>query len=335
MIDEEYGSRDKRGDWSPSKHWEYPPVFTWPPKPLKLLAWLPGFLFRWNLFYAVVAVGVWFALPPMETFKTFELGWIAYILAMNLGMTLVFFSFFHVRLYIKQRQDIEFKYNGKWLAKDNPHFLFKNQTWDNIFYTLASGVPIWTAWEVLTLWLYANAYIPQISFAEHPIAVILLFVAVPVWRDLHFYLIHRLIHWPPLYKLAHHVHHRNVNIGPWSGLSMHPLEHLLYFSCVALHYVIASHPVNAIYNLVHAGLGPAPVHAGYDKLVVQDGKLVDLGAWDHYLHHKYYEVNYADGVFPFDKWFGTFHDGSKEADERMKLRFQAKKAKIAAKQAST
>lgn len=322
-LDAEYGKRDKRGDWAPDKHWEYPPVFTWPPKPVALLKWLPGFLFRWNLFYALVAVGVWFLLPPMETFQSLQIGWVAYILAMNYALTLAFFGFFHLRLYIRRRQGTEFQYSAKGLAKQNQYFLFKDQTKDNLFYTLVSGVPIWTGWEVLTLWLYANAYIPQISFAERPVAVVLLFVVVVIWRDLHFYLIHRLIHWPPLYKRVHHVHHRNVNTGPWSGLSMHPIEHLLYFSVVALHYVLASHPINAIFNLVHAGLAPAPAHSGYDQMVVKDGNLVDLGAWDHYLHHKYYEVNYADGVFPLDKWFGTFHDGSVEAHEQMKSRRRA------------
>ena len=31
-------------------------------------------------------------------------------------------------------------------------------------------------------------------------------------------------------------------------------------------------------------------------------------------------MNYADGSIPLDKWFGTFHDGSPEADEAMKKR---------------
>jgi lathosterol oxidase len=41
-----------------------------------------------------------------------------------------------------------------------------------------------------------------------------------------FYLIHRLLHWPSLYKMAHSLHHRNANVGPWSVLSMHPIEYI-------------------------------------------------------------------------------------------------------------
>jgi sterol desaturase/sphingolipid hydroxylase (fatty acid hydroxylase superfamily) len=43
----------------------------------------------------------------------------------------------------------------------------------------------------------------------------------------HFYWIHRLIRWKPLYNAIHFVHHKNLKVGPWSGLAMHPLEHLV------------------------------------------------------------------------------------------------------------
>lgn len=43
----------------------------------------------------------------------------------------------------------------------------------------------------------------------------------------------------------------------------------------------------------------------------------------HYLHHKYFEVNYgADQFVPLDKWFGTFHDGSEAAQQTMLRRLQ-------------
>jgi sterol desaturase/sphingolipid hydroxylase (fatty acid hydroxylase superfamily) len=42
--------------------------------------------------------------------------------------------------------------------------------------------------------------------------------------------------------------------------------------------------------------------------------------YTHYLHHKYFEVNYGDGLVPLDKLFGTFHDGTAAADEALKRR---------------
>ena len=87
------------------------------------------------------------------------------------------------------------------------------------------------------------------------------------WRDAHFYLVHRFLHFKFMYKIAHSVHHRNINPGPWSSLSMHPVEHLLYFSGVIVHWVILSHPLHAIYHLFHAGLGSANGHIGFKWLL--------------------------------------------------------------------
>jgi sterol desaturase/sphingolipid hydroxylase (fatty acid hydroxylase superfamily) len=35
-------------------------------------------------------------------------------------------------------------------------------------------------------------------------------------------------------------------------------------------------------------------------------------------------VNYADGLIPFDKWFGTWHDGTPEGDAQMQARRRAR-----------
>ncbi len=137
-----------------------------------------------------------------------------------------------------------------------------------MFWSLVSGVPIWTAYEVLMLWGYANGVIPFVSFSSNPVAFGLLLLLVPVIHEAGFYLVHRFLHWPPLYRIAHAVHHRNTNPGPWSGLSMHPLEHLLYFSTVLLFFLIPSHPIHMINLASRLGLAPSMGHTGFDRLVV-------------------------------------------------------------------
>ena len=58
-------------------------------------------------------------------------------------------------------------------------------------------------------------------------------VFVMLWADLHFYASHRLLHaYKSLYRYVHKVHHRSHNTDPWSGLSMHPIEQLIYFSAM-------------------------------------------------------------------------------------------------------
>ena len=56
--------------------------------------------------------------------------------------------------------DTSFKYNRKWPDDHAERFTFNNQTYDDMFWTLASGVPIWTCYEVLMLWAYAMAMPP-------------------------------------------------------------------------------------------------------------------------------------------------------------------------------
>ena len=163
------------------------------------------------------------------------------------------------------------------------------------------------------------------TWDTYPIIIVIMFLLVPTWRSFHFYLTHRLLHWPPLYKIAHVVHHRNSNPGPWSGLAMHPIEHLLYFTCVMIHWVIPSHPAVAMWNLFHASLSPHAGHGGYDRIVLKNGKWMVTGSYAHYLHHKYFECNYAgDDLNILDKMFGTFHDGSDEETQNTMERLKQK-----------
>ncbi|MAF06890.1 MAG: hypothetical protein CL389_03445 [Acidiferrobacteraceae bacterium] len=54
-------------------------------------------------------------------------------------------------------------------------------------------------------------------------------------------------------------------------------------------------------------------HSGFEQ--IQLGKRLRVAAGDpfHQVHHKYYEVNYGNKPAPFDKLFGSWHDGTVEA----------------------
>ena len=172
------------------------------------------------------------------------------------------------------------------------------------------------------LWAAANNYLALITFNSNPIFFIALLFLIPVWRDLHFYLIHRMIHWPPLYKSVHKLHHKNVNPSPWSGLAMHPVEHLLYFSGPLLFLVVPFAPFHILFTLIHTGLAPVGGHTGFERVELGGDTSIDTSSHAHYLHHKFFECNYADGIIPLDKWFNTFHNGSEESEKCMVQRFK-------------
>ena len=324
MEDSSYGKEDSRGHWAPNRPVSYGPFFDWPPDPRARANWFfgfPGYFLPWNVLYLVLALVIWrFLTPSLDAFKSFTVYWAGWILLRNVALTVLVYGAWHMWFYVWRKQDTTFKYNRQWPKQGSSVFLFGNQTYDNMLYTLGSGVPIWSAYEVLLLWAYANHYAPMISFGEHPIGFVALFLLVPFIHEVGFYFAHRLLHWRPLYALAHQLHHRNVNPGPWSGLSMHPIEHLLYFSTILLFFVIPAHPIHMINLASRLGLGPAQGHTGFDRAVAGDKTTIDISYYAHYLHHKYFEVNYSDGMVPLDRWFGSFHDGTPEAHEAMKAR---------------
>ena len=47
-----------------------------------------------------------------------------------------------------------------------------------------------------------------------------------------------------LYRHVHSFHHKSYNPGPWSSLSMHPVEHCFYFS---LTFIILAMPVHPLH----------------------------------------------------------------------------------------
>jgi sterol desaturase/sphingolipid hydroxylase (fatty acid hydroxylase superfamily) len=335
MDDLQYGKRNKRGDWAPNQPVQYAPLFTLPFSLEAILKWLPHYFLPWNVLFALSAVAYWaWVIPPVETMRTLSWSWPLWLYLVNAVATFLFYGAFELRLYVLKRQERRFKYNGKFPSEQRSKaFWFESQNLDNILRTFLSGVAIWTAVEVLVLWAFANGYAPWLGFADHPVYLAAVALVVPIIHEFHFFCIHRLIHTPFLYKWVHSVHHNSVNPSPWSSLSMHPVEHLLYFSTAFYHLIIPSNPVIALYQLHYAGFGAIPGHVGFDKVEVGENGAIDSHAYAHYLHHKYFEVNYGDALIPLDRWFGTWHDGSAEGEARMQERYRKRKEKIAAQQA--
>ena len=329
IKDSDFGIRDKRGHWSPFKKLTINPEYLLPFHFSKFLfkfikdKFIFGFM---GYIFIAMPILCWlFLSPDLDTVKNFEIGWILFIFIRNLAIILIFFGFFHLRLYTFNTQGNEFKYNPKPLDKNNKKFFFNNQLIDNLFYTLCWGVPIWTFYEVLTLWAYANNFIYYITWEEAPIYCLIVFLLVTTFQGAQFYFVHRLLHWKPLYKYVHAVHHRNVNTGPFSGLSFHPIEHLLFFSGIFLFWIIPSNPIIAMWYLFFSALSPIGGHSGYEKMIFKNGKSMSSGDFNHYLHHKYFECNYAGaGVSILDEIFGTFHDGSDGATKKIMARIKDK-----------
>jgi sterol desaturase/sphingolipid hydroxylase (fatty acid hydroxylase superfamily) len=229
------------------------------------------------------------------------------------GITFGYFSFWHIILYYFEVAKRPFVSNRVYTIDKVAH---------NIFWT-TSGIAIWTVYENVFAYLWATGRLPYIS-NETTFSTswglgyfMIALMGVPAWRSIHFYFAHRFLHYTPMYKQVHSLHHRNTDIEPFSGLCMHPVEHIYYFACVMPSLVLYCSPFAFVWNGVHLLLSPAASHSGYE-----DHSQSDLF---HYLHHYYFECNYAGSDAAFmDKAFGTFKasfknlvdkDGPKQRDD--------------------
>ncbi len=299
------------------------PVFDMPPKPKAAVVWL---LSTWiklspplsHIIFALVAY--LFFWPAPQAMQSLSFDWIMQIFAVNLCAALLLGTSLHLYLYTFSRQEMRLKYDLRPMQK-GARFTFGHQVWDNLYWSLVWGVPIWSAWMALYFYGAANDWFPTLeSVSSAPVWFFLFFFVIRFWQSFHFYWIHRLIHLPKLFQKVHHVHHRNVNTGPWSGLSMHPVELLLYFSGITIHFVLPSHPIHVIFHLFSLSLGALYSHSGFEKLLIKGRETMKAGSFHHQLHHRYFECNYGSEEMPLDRWFGSFHDGTAEATQRIRAR---------------
>ena len=309
-------SSSKAWNWRPELPLENSPLFSWPPRFADIACWLAHSWLKLSMTVIILAlsVAVWVYLqPPLERFQNLEPGWIGQILLRNLLLITILAGGAHLYLHRARIQGERRKFMKREFARNNRVFTLDNQVRDNIFWSLVSGVPVWSGYEVLYMWAMANSYIPALPATSSVALMVALIFLTPLWLSFHFYWIHRLLHWPPLYLRVHFLHHRNICTGPWSGLSMHPIEHLGYFSSILIHLIVPSHPVIMYFHMYLQALNPVASHSGYNDLLIKNQSVLSLGEFFHQLHHRYFICNFGTADVPWDKWFGSFHDGSEEA----------------------
>lgn len=264
-------------------------------------SWLAGVLkcghvlYSPNLVWLSIAAAMWVVFPyDLEAAAEWRSDWMLRRLAINVGMTFGYVGFWHVSLYVLGWSERKFMPGVRPDVWRMTH---------NLWYSLLA-VAQWTAWEVVFMRAYATGRLPYLAdpFGSVDDALRFAFwtVFIPLFRGCHFYFAHRLIHVKPLYKFVHSLHHRNVDIEPFAGLCMHPIEHLYYFSCVCPSLYFRMSPFHFFWNGVHLLLSPAASHSGWEDHMQSDQF--------HYIHHRKFECNYGSASFPLDHLFGTFRD---------------------------
>ena len=307
--------------YHPSDPIGLPPIFAWPVRPIKSVKWLfLEFLFPWGFIFVGLAIFSWNILTPeMKNTGLPSLSFMGTIWLKNCLLLTLLSGSLHWWLYRRAGQGTRFKFSRRWMSKTSSRFLWHNQVYDNIFWSLVSGVTVWSLFEAITLWAWVTGVIPKASWSVDTGYLTILTCVFFFASSSHFYLIHRVLHWKPLYRSVHELHHRNVNTGPWTGISMHPVEHLLFFSMFFVWWIVPAHPSVIILTGFFKGLGPAVTHSGFDRLLVRE-RQISAGDWFHDLHHRHFETNYGNIEAPFDWVMNTWHNGTDEAQRAMVAR---------------
>lgn len=313
----EPGPMSREWHWHPELPVKFAPYWAWPPKFGALAKWIwqNWLQFSDRSLYVVLAFVVAFWLQPVGPEQaSLAPGWVAFVFIRNWVFLAIVAGGLHHWFYGIDAQGKLQKYDPRpYMKRKNALYKFGYQTWDNVYYSMVFGATSLSVFETLLRLAYANEVFGTLSFAGHPVWFIALFPVLAIWQSFHFYVVHLFLHQPFIYRHVHAVHHRNVNPGPWSGMSMHPVEAFGYTSALLVLLILPAHPVHMLFLAYWLMLGAASSHSGYEALWARDRQALLLGAFFHQLHHRYYECNYGNAEMPWDKWFGTYHDGSEEA----------------------
>ena len=302
------------------------PLWQWPPRPVAAFRWYwdSWFFLTVNLVIVAISfVALYWASPTLEAAAKPGL-WIAGIWLRNAIIVSVLAGSLHLWFHKYSGQGEALKYDPRPFPRQGRMFTLSDQLKDNVVWTIGSGVTIWSLFEALLWWSMANGFAATITFQTNPVWFVAIFFLIPVWESFYFYWMHRFLHTDVMYRF-HALHHRNTDIGPWSGLSMHPVEHLFYFGSVLTHFAIASHPVHVIFHLMFYGLLAITTHTGFEGVLFRNKKRLHLGNFHHQIHHRYFECNYGNLDVPWDMLFGSWHDGTEGGKARLKERLKTRK----------
>ncbi|KAL6786015.1 ERG5 [Auxenochlorella protothecoides x Auxenochlorella symbiontica] len=179
-----------------------------------------------------------------------------------------------------------------------------------------------TAVEKLHAAGYGKLYTGSIHSVSDVTYAVTTIVILDCLHDTWFYWTHRLLHWKPLYRHIHYIHHKSTVPTPFAGYSFHVVEALIVFANEII--VCFLFPIHAslhrIYHLFttlihiggHAGYEMAPLIPSVEQALswlVQGPR--PCGALNtvkhHDMHHQIPTVHFALYFVHWDRLCGTEH----------------------------
>jgi sterol desaturase/sphingolipid hydroxylase (fatty acid hydroxylase superfamily) len=179
-----------------------------------------------------------------------------------------------------------------------------------------STILIYAAVIVLVVLLHTHFgafpnYVREFGAFSWTYTIVAVVIVIAV-HDIYFYFTHRLLHWKPLFRTVHRVHHLSFNPTAYSCLAFHPAEALVQIGIFPV--ILLLIPCDLLiltafsfFTFLTNTMG----HAGFEFYSM---RYLDWGlhrffnsSTNHNMHHKSFNANY--GLYtPFlDRLFGTEH----------------------------
>lgn len=140
--------------------------------------------------------------------------------------------------------------------------------------------------------------------------VLATFVGLVIFNDAWFYAWHRLLHHPKIFRYVHAVHHKSVDVNPFSSYSFHALEGFILGAWVLPAVMVVPMWLPMLGALQAVGLANNVMsHLGYELLPKWFARVVPFSLMNtatfHSLHHTTLNGNYGLQFRWWDKLFGT------------------------------
>jgi sterol desaturase/sphingolipid hydroxylase (fatty acid hydroxylase superfamily) len=149
-------------------------------------------------------------------------------------------------------------------------------------------------------------------------------------HDTYFYWTHRLMHWKPLFRIAHKTHHLSINPTPFAAYAFHPIEAVIEVGIIPLiAFVIPYHPIALVVFTIYSLLLNVVGHLGFE-IFPKGFANHRLFKWHntsthHNMHHRLTKCNYGLYFNIWDRLMKTNHpEYEKSFDDVIEKREQGK-----------
>ena len=201
-------------------------------------------------------------------------------------------------------------------AKIQQRFPDNKHIWYEIKHSFYSSL-IFGAVLMLTVWISHNVY----SIGYHPInkygwgyyffSIALMIFVLETW----FYWTHRFLHWKPMFKWVHRVHHHSTNPTPFASYCFHPIDAFINILAFPLVIFTIPHHVSAITIFsIYALISNLIAHSGYEFFPRGANKHKIFkwknSATHHNMHDKFSNHNYGLYFSFWDIMMKTTHPKS-------------------------